>query len=177
MTASAPQERQLEVAIYAARTTDKDAAEHYGMARRTVTNIRNRWQDTPEFRIARARLSAKLADQYADLEQLAMDRARTALLDPKTPARDVATLGKWVSENRALSTGDVTSRTETTGPRQPELTWDQEEDLRRFTERLLEASDDELREWAASGGLAALRDGESNANAVLAAEEDTNGLG
>src|SRR5688572_27295738 len=72
-------ERELEVAIYAARTSDKDAAEHYGMVRRTVSRIRNRWQDTPEFRIAKGRLAAKLADQYADIEQLAIDRARTAL--------------------------------------------------------------------------------------------------
>lgn len=154
MTASAPVERQIEVAIYAARTTDKAAAEQYGMPRRTVTNIRNRWQDTAEFRIARAKLASRLADQYADLEQLAIDRAAAALRDPKTPARDLASIGKWVSEQRALTTGDVTSRSENV--RGDNLSDAEAEDMRRFFEAIEGSTDEELREWAANGGLAAL---------------------
>ncbi len=146
-------ERELEVAIYAARTTDKEAADHYGMVRRTVSRIRNRWQDTPEFRIARARLSARLADQYADLEQLAIERAQAALSDPKTPPRDVASLGKWISEQRALTTGDVTSRTGTVNGGMPD---EQAEQVRKFFEALEGSTDEELREWAANGGLAQL---------------------
>lgn len=142
MTASAPTERQLEVAIYAARTTDKAAAEHYGMPRRTVTNVRRRWQDTTEFRIARARLAARLGDQYADLEQKAIARADAALDDPKTPARDVASLGKWISEQRALTTGDVTSRTESTNA--PRLSWDEQRALSHWIESVMAASDAEL---------------------------------
>lgn len=165
MTASAPTERQLEVAIYAARTTDKAAAEHFGIPRRTVTNMRNRWQGTPEFRIAKARLAAKLADQYADLEQLAIDRAMTALRDPTTPARDVATLGKWISDQRALLLGDPTSRTETTTTVVEALSYDERDTLERFLLDIETASDDELREWASNGGLAQLRHSEQLAAA------------
>lgn len=147
-------ERQLEVAIYAARTTDLDAATHYGIPRRSVSRIRARWQDTTEFRIAKARLTARLADQYADLEQLAIERAQKALNDPKTPARDVATLGKWISEQRALTTGDVTSRTESVAG--VSLNDDDAEEVRQFFQAIESASDDELREWAANGGLASL---------------------
>lgn len=158
MTASQPVERQIEVAIYAARTSDKAAAEQYAIPRRTVTNIRNRWQDTPEFRIARAKLASRLADQYADLEQLAIDRAANALRDPKTPARDLASIGKWVSEQRALTTGDVTSRTEATRTDVTTLFSDEEQDkVGAFIRTIAAATDEELREWAANGGLAQLR--------------------
>jgi len=103
-------EQALEIAIHAERTTDAQAAAHFGIPRRSVTAVRRRLQDRPEMALARARLSEHLADQYAELEQKAIRRADVALDDPETPARDVASLGKWISEQRALLTGAATSR-------------------------------------------------------------------
>jgi hypothetical protein len=161
-------ERQLEVAIYAERTSDAEAAARFAIPRRTVTNIRKRWRNSPEMAVAKARLAATLADQYAHLEQLGIARARQALDDPETGPRDIARLLEVVTEQRTLLTGEATRRIEAKQTTAPALSSEEAAQLARFLDAIDAASDDELREWAVSGGLVKLRDGEKAARQQLA---------
>ena len=80
------------------------------------------------------------------------------LRDPKARLSDKASALRIVVEAHALITGGPTSRTANVNVNVDGSEMDdaQREEIRRFLDAIDGSSDDELREWAASGGLAGL---------------------
>lgn len=112
MTARIGKERALEVALYAERTTDAEAASHFSMPRRTVSALHRRYRGSPELARMVEVVGVRLADRYAELEEKALLRVQIALGQASTPPRDIARILDVLARERALLTGAVTARSE-----------------------------------------------------------------
>jgi transposase-like protein len=151
----------------------KRAAAQLGIPRRTISS----WIQTPSPGVQAAILRSRndVAARLWEAVDAGTEAVLAGLRDPKARLGDKASALRIVVEAHALISGQATSRTESTVTTGPAMTWDQERDLRTFLDTLEAASDDELREWAASGGLAMVRDAQHEAAQLAAGEEGTDG--
>ena len=146
----------------------KRAAEQLGIPRRTISS----WLQTPTPGIEAAILRSRddVAARLWEAVTTGTDAVLAGLRDPKARLGDKASALRIVVEAHALISGGATSRTESTVTTGPAMTHEQERDLRVFLDALDAASDDELREWAANGGLAMVRDAQREVEQVEAGD-------
>lgn len=154
MTARTYSEAEKAEAVALSMTIPtKVAAKRLGIPWRTLY----RWKQQPTPVIAgiieatRQDVASALWEVVAAGSQEALRRIR----DPGTRAGELAQLLKVAAEQHALLTGGPTSRTET---RDTTVSDADRAQVYEFLDALDAATDDELRQWAADGGLAMLRD-------------------
>lgn len=148
----------------------KAAGARLGISRRTISS----WMRSPSTEVQAAILTSRqdVAARLWEAVSVGTEAVLEGLRDPKARLGDKASALRIVVEAHALVAGQPTSRTAVVDETpQPSMTWEQERQAREFLDALLGASDDELAEWAADGGLAMLRDAEQQA----AAEQLTDG--
>jgi len=139
------------------------AANALGYPVRTVVN----WTHHPAAAVIVSTSREALAARFAAAVDVGLEAVLAGLRDGQARLGDRATALRVLAEQAALLTGQPTSRTAVIDEA-PTLTGTQEHELRRWLDALLAASDDELRDWAANGGLALLRDGERLAGELTA---------
>ena len=148
----------------------KKAAAQVSIPRRTISS----WLLRPPSGVQAAILTSRqdVAARLWEAVSAGTEAVLEGLRDPKARLGDKASALRIVVEAHALVAGQPTSRTAVVDETpQPQMTYEQERQAREFLDALLAASDDELAEWAAGGGLAMLRDVEQRA----AAEQLTDG--
>jgi hypothetical protein len=147
----------------------KRAAAQLDIPRRTISS----WlrSPAPSLQAAILRNRDDVAARLWEAVTVGTDAVLAGLRDPKARLGDKASALRIVVEAHALISGGATSRSESTVTTGPAMTWEQARDLRTFLDTLDAASDDELREWAAGGGLAAVRDAQHDAQQIEAGKE------
>ena len=133
----------------------KAAAKQLGIPWRNLYE----WRRSPSPVVAGA-IEASRADVARSLWQVVEAGSQEALRrirDKNTRAGELAQLLKVAAEQHALLTGGVTARSETRDTTET-MTDEQRRIMYDWLDELGNASDDELRAWAADGGLAMLRD-------------------
>jgi hypothetical protein len=154
------QAQKAEAVKLGSELTDDVAAERLGIPRRNIS----RWRRSSSPAIQAVVLEGREAviQTLKEAQAIGARRLREIVSNPKSSARDITRAFEATSEHLALLTGGPTARTESTTMTHATdaLTSEQRDDLRDFLDKLKDASDDELREWLASGGLAALADAE-----------------
>jgi hypothetical protein len=147
----------------------KAAGRKLGIPYRTVSH----WLDRPDVQAAIVRSRDDVAARLWEAVTAGTDAVLAGLRDPKARLGDKASALRIVVEAHALISGGATSRTESFNVNAPALSEAERRDLRDFLDSIDAATDDELRQWAASGGLADLRDAERQATRQIQAGDST----
>lgn len=135
----------------------KVAAARTGIPRRTISS----WMRSPSSEIQTAIISSRedVAARLWEAVSTGTEAVLEGLRDPKARLGDKATALRIVVEAHALVVGDPTSRVASVDETpQAAMTYEEIQAATAWLDSLLAASDDDLRQWASSGGLVMLRD-------------------
>ncbi len=161
------EERASGVAL-AASVGPKKAAEQLGFPVRTVTY----WMHQPHASPILRAVETTIAERLAAAHEKALAAVLEGLDDPRARLSDRAAALRVLGEQRLLAEGRATVRSENVNlnANVPAMTPEEQDLAADFIRTLSAATDDELREWMASGGLAALRDAERDAKQIEAGD-------
>lgn len=129
----------------------KKAAVQLGIPRRTLSSWLQR--QSPEVAAAIGRSRDDVAARLWEAVTAGTDAVLAGLRDPKARLSDKASALRIVVEAHALISGGPTSRTESVSTALPMMSPEEETALRDFLRAVDGSTDDEIREWAANGGL------------------------
>ena len=174
MTRTYSAETKAEAVGLALSIGIRPAARRLGIPFRTIAH----WCEHPDAQAAILRSRESVAARLWQAVDAGTAAVLEGLRDPKARLGDKANALRVVIEAHALVTGGPTARMESlnvTLDARRDLEPSQAAALRDWIDTLLASSDDELRTWAAEGGLAMIRDAERTAEQLTSGEEPKGG--